>query len=216
MHVVLPALSRRSHVSHRAQHLPCRAMSFASRVRARENLVGTLVTFDCPAVVELLAGVGYDWLFIDTEHAPLTACLPNILRAAKPCPCLVRIPALTEAAIKFALDLGADGIIVPNVNTEQQARDVVKWAKYSPMGVRGVGGGLRAQAYGEKMADYMKNANEDTLIVVQVSCQIMEALVVQHNIVLKNHDILVIGCSCRSAVQLYSRCNLQVLSKSCP
>ncbi|MEM7294045.1 MAG: aldolase/citrate lyase family protein, partial [Pseudomonadota bacterium] len=73
----------------------------------------------------------------------------------------------SEAAMKQALDIGADGVIVPAVNSVEQARDVVRWCKFPPMGVRGVGL-ARANGYGLTFADYMANANNDTLVVIQV------------------------------------------------
>lgn len=120
-----------------------------------------------PAVTELLASSGFDWLFIDCEHAPLVSALPNILRAAHDTPCLVRIPELKESCVKWALDLGACGIIAPQVNSEQQARDLVQWAKYSPQGQRGVGA-ARAQGYGLDMTNYLARANAETVIVAQI------------------------------------------------
>ena len=103
-----------------------RAASFSERLRAKELLLGTIITLDSPSVTELLAAAGgFDWLFIDCEHAPLQARLPDVLRAAGDCPCLVRIPELTEGAIKHVLDLGATGVIAPQVNSAQEAEDLV-------------------------------------------------------------------------------------------
>ena len=79
--------------------------------------------------------------------------------------CRVAIEA-AEAPIKNVLDLGADGIIVPQVNTAEQAADVVRWAKYSPEGSRGVGL-ARAHGYGFQFTEYLAKANSETVVIVQ-------------------------------------------------
>lgn len=139
-----------------------------SRLRGGETLLGTMLTLPSPAVAEILAGAGFDWLFIDGEHGPLeTADLEAALRAARgDTACLVRVPEPAEVPIKKALDLGADGIIAPQVNTPAQAADVARFSRYAPAGARGVGLG-RAHGYGYGFADYLATANDDIAVVVQ-------------------------------------------------
>lgn len=141
---------------------------FRRRLKERELLLGTMVTLGDPAIVEIMAELGFDWLFIDGEHGPLeTVDLLALLRAAgEKIPCVVRVPGVQEIPIKKALDLGAAGVIVPMVNTVQQAEDVVQFARYSPMGSRGVGL-ARAHGYGLKFQDYVENANERVAVIVQ-------------------------------------------------
>ncbi len=79
---------------------------------------------------------------------------------------MVRVKAPDETSIKTALDLGAAGIIAPQVNTAAQAADVVRFARYAPEGGRGVGL-ARAHGYGLRFNDYMENANERIAVVVQ-------------------------------------------------
>jgi 2-dehydro-3-deoxyglucarate aldolase len=142
--------------------------SFRSRLAGGEKLIGTMLTLANPSVAEILADVGFDWLFVDGEHGPLD--VPEVLAILQAVgdkiPCLVRVPEAAEAPIKRMLDLGATGIIVPQVNTAEQAANVVKWARYSPAGSRGVGL-ARAHGYGRKFRDYVDAANEQTVIVVQ-------------------------------------------------
>lgn len=142
--------------------------NFRSRLKQRDLLLGTMVTLPNAAVAEILADVGFDWLFIDGEHGPLqTQEILSILQAVgHRTPCLVRVPSATEVPIKAALDLGADGIIVPQVNTAAQAANIVQWARYAPQGSRGVGL-ARAHGYGRKFREYVENANEQTVVVVQ-------------------------------------------------
>ena len=142
--------------------------SFRSRLRSGELLVGPMVTLSSPEVTELIAGVGFDWLFIDAEHTPIgPPQIQDLLRAASPTPCLVRLPATAELIpIAKALDVGAAGIIAPQVNSAAEARQIVQLAKYAPVGRRGRGVG-RAHAYGLKLQDYSATANDTVAVVVQ-------------------------------------------------
>jgi 2-keto-3-deoxy-L-rhamnonate aldolase RhmA len=127
-----------------------------------------MVTLGSPEVAELLASVGFDWLFLDAEHGPLEALtMQRMMQSAgSRAPCLVRVATHEEVPIKKALDVGAAGIIAPMVNTEEQARRVVSFAKYAPQGTRGAGLG-RAHGYGLKFQEYVQRANADTAVIVQ-------------------------------------------------
>ncbi|MDX1616152.1 MAG: aldolase/citrate lyase family protein [Candidatus Promineifilaceae bacterium] len=139
------------------------------RLAQAELLLGTMVTLPAPEVTELLSQVGFDWLFLDAEHAPLDAArLQRLIQAAgATLPCLVRLPTAAEVAVKQALDVGAAGIIAPQVNSAETAAAVVGWARYAPQGNRGVGI-TRAHGYGARFAEYMATANEATTVVVQI------------------------------------------------
>jgi 2-keto-3-deoxy-L-rhamnonate aldolase RhmA len=127
-----------------------------------------MVTLKTPAVAEIIASAGFDWLFIDGEHAPLETCdILGILQAVGDrIACIVRVPGAEEVPIKKALDLGAEGIIVPQVNTVDQAASVVRYARYSPAGSRGVGL-ARAHGYGMRFEQYISAANDQTAVIVQ-------------------------------------------------
>src|SRR5262249_35894282 len=142
--------------------------NFRSRLWARESLLGTMVTLPVPAVAEILADLGFDWLFVDGEHGPLeTRELLAILQAVGDrVACLVRVPGAEESPIKKALDLGAEGIIVPQVNTVEQAASVVRFARYAPAGSRGVGLS-RAHRYGLRFQEYLEAANQRVAVIVQ-------------------------------------------------
>ena len=142
--------------------------SFRARLADREKLLATMITLPSAATAELLSEIGFDWFFVDGEHGPLeTSDIISILQAVGDrVPCLVRVPALGEVAIKRVLDLGATGIIVPQVNTAEQAADAVRFARYAPQGERGVGL-ARAHGYGFRFQDYIDAANEETVVVVQ-------------------------------------------------
>jgi 2-keto-3-deoxy-L-rhamnonate aldolase RhmA len=141
---------------------------FRQRLLSGQQLLGAMVTLPTPATAEILVDAGFEWLFVDGEHGPLT--IPDILsilqavghRAA----CLVRVPMLNEADIKRVLDLGAQGVIVPQVNSPEMAADVVRFSRYSPAGTRGVGL-ARAQRYGFQFAEYLASANDEVCVIVQ-------------------------------------------------
>ncbi|HTP11466.1 MAG TPA: aldolase/citrate lyase family protein [Anaerolineae bacterium] len=142
-------------------------MTFRQRLKDHETLVGTIISLASPEAAEVLSQAGFDWLFLEAEHAPLnTLTIQHILQGAGSTPCLVRVAASAEVEIKQALDAGAAGIIAPLVNTADQATQVVHWAKYAPLGTRGVGVS-RAHGYGFQFQEYMSNANDETVVVVQ-------------------------------------------------
>lgn len=142
--------------------------TFRQRLLSGELLLGTLVTLTSPATAEILADAGFDWLFVDGEHGPIgTTELVTILQAvAGRVPCVVRVPGANEAAIKSALDVGAAGVIVPQVNTPETAEDVVRFCRYAPQGARGVGL-ARAHGYGFRFDEYIQSANDRTVVIVQ-------------------------------------------------
>ncbi len=149
---------------------------FRKRLLGGDLLVGTLITIPSAEVGEIMAGVGFDWLFIDTEHSPFNALgAQAILQAAgQNCPCVVRVPANDEVWIKKALDIGADGIIAPQVNSAADAEAIVRMCKYPPDGTRGVGIG-RAHQYGLGFNQYMERANNDIAVILQAeSAQALE------------------------------------------
>ncbi|MEQ8663343.1 MAG: aldolase/citrate lyase family protein, partial [Gammaproteobacteria bacterium] len=134
-------------------------LRFRQRLRAGDVLHGTMVTLAAPELVELLCHVGFDWLFLETEHAPLLPdAVQRVVQAAGATPCIVRLSRSDEISIKRALDAGAAGIMVPQVNSAAHARLVVSYAKYAPMGSRGIGL-YRASMYGLDFANYLATAN---------------------------------------------------------
>ncbi len=143
-------------------------ISFRERLLERELLLGTMITVGDQAIVEALAQVGFDWLFIETEHAPnLADRLNTIIMAAGSVPCLVRLSRNDEISIKRALDSGAAGIIAPRVNSVEMSRDIIEFAKFPPHGSRGIGIS-RANRYGLEMSSYVGSANNNLSVVIQI------------------------------------------------
>ena len=138
-------------------------------------MVGTLLTTTSPELAELLSKIGFDWLFIDMEHSAIDLQdVQNIIRGAAPnAHCIVRVPGNDEIWIKRVLDTGAEGIIIPQVNTQEEAEKAVQYTKYPPHGSRSVGIS-RAHGYGVDFKAYTENANTDVALIVQ--CEHKEAI----------------------------------------
>lgn len=134
--------------------------------------IGTWLTFASPAVAELLALQEPDWLLVDTEHGAINEeTLEDMVRAIRAASAsvtpLVRVAANDVALIKKALDRGAMGVLVPLVDSPDQARLAVAACRYPPLGVRGVAG-TRASRYGLAMGDYFASWNDDVVVGVQI------------------------------------------------
>jgi 2-keto-3-deoxy-L-rhamnonate aldolase RhmA len=144
-------------------------LSLKSKLLTGEPLLGSIVSLSSPSVAEMLAQLGYDWLWIDMEHAPLSLDqVQAILQACcQKCFSLVRIPVNDEVWIKRVLDLGPSGIIVPQVNSAQEAEKAIKATQYPPKGTRSVGI-ARANAYGITFNDYIDKGCNETTVLLQI------------------------------------------------
>lgn len=135
-----------------------------------EATVGTWTMIGHPAVAEILAQAGFDWVVLDVEHGIMDwpRVLPQVQAVqGEGCAAICRVPALAPEYFKWALDLGVEGVMVPFIRTPDEARQAVAYAKYPPVGVRGVGI-CRAHGYGAHFQAYVDRANEDTLVVLQI------------------------------------------------
>ncbi len=139
------------------------------KLQGDEPLIGTMLTLPSTEVAEIVSSLGYDWVFIDAEHSALD--VPQIgmlLQALRPgCSGVVRVPAADEAWIKKVLDLGVEGLIVPNVKTAAEAKKIVEMCHYPPEGSRSVGI-ARAHTYGLAFGTYMQTANDDLTVILQL------------------------------------------------
>ena len=141
--------------------------AFTERLRQGDLLIGTLISLASPEIAEIISHTGYDWLFIDAEHGAFNPQQAQpMLQAAGNTPCVIRVPAGDDVWIKKALDIGAAGIIVPQVHTAEQAEQIINQCKYSPVGNRGVGIG-RAHTYGLSFENTIKHANDETAVILQ-------------------------------------------------
>ena len=132
--------------------------------------LGTWITIGNPDVPDLLKQLPFDWFVFDTEHSYFTIeTVKNMQMAlsdSQACP-IVRVGMLDQLLIKRALDIGSQGLVVPLVNSAEDARKYVSYAMYPPSGVRGAGPG-RAAKYGNNIGEYLRTANEELLLIAQI------------------------------------------------
>lgn len=142
---------------------------FKTRLSQGQVLAGTLITLGSTEVVEIIASTGFDWVWLDMEHGPIDLAQAQALiqTVGERCATLVRAPWNDAIWIKRILDLGCDGIIVPQIKSAAEARDAVQACKYPPDGIRSVGI-ARAQGYGATLSDYLRTANDRLTVVLQI------------------------------------------------
>lgn len=143
---------------------------FKHAILAGQQQIGLWVSLANAFAAEIVAGSGFDWLLLDTEHCPaeVTTVLPQ-LQAAAPYPvsCVVRPAWNDKVLIKRHLDQGAQTLLVPYVSTVEEAQAAVAATRYPTRGVRGVAGSTRAAQYG-RIKDYAKRCEEELCLLVQV------------------------------------------------
>lgn len=142
---------------------------------APEQLVGTWVALPSPAVAELSASVGYDFVAIDAEHSAMSyETMEGMLRAIDAAPgdseAIVRLPDGDPTTLKRTLDRGPDGILVPMVETAAEAEAIVDASRYPPAGSRGLGVG-RSAGYGYSLAEHVETADESVSRHVQLESE---------------------------------------------
>jgi len=141
-----------------------------SRLKNREVTIGSWITMSDPAIAEIMSMSGFDWLAIDMEHSGLSHNqAQDILRVIDLCGVvpLVRVMENNPDLIKKFMDNGAHGVIVPLVNTKNDAEKAVSAVKYPPIGTRGVGLG-RAQRYSQDLEEYVNWNQKKSVVIVQV------------------------------------------------
>ena len=140
------------------------------RILKNELTIGSWVTIGHQSIIEIMASAGFDWLTIDLEHSVIDLSKAQELIAhiqASGMSALVRVSKNEEVIIKRVMDGGANGVIVPMVNTEKEAEQAVAYVKYPPAGLRGVGL-TRAQNYGLGFQEYKKWLEEDSIVIAQI------------------------------------------------
>lgn len=147
-----------------------RPTELKAKLRKNAVTIGSWLTLADTAVAEIMSASGFDWLTIDMEHSAITMQgaqeLIRVIELAGIAP-LVRTSENNPVIIKRVMDAGAHGVIVPMVNTKQEAEAAVAAVKYPPKGRRGVGL-ARAQGYGVSFADYAKWLATDSVVIVQI------------------------------------------------
>ena len=144
--------------------------TFKRALKAGNKQIGLWCSLSSHYAIELVAGSGFDWLLIDTEHSPneLDMVLHQ-LQAVAPYPShpVVRVPWNDMVTIKRFLDIGAQTLLIPMVQNAEEARKAVAYTRYPLEGVRGLAGSTRANRFG-RVKDYPKRAAEEICVLVQV------------------------------------------------
>jgi 2-keto-3-deoxy-L-rhamnonate aldolase RhmA len=136
-----------------------------------KRTAGAWLQIASPFTAEILAQAGFDWLMIDMEHGPADILtLVSLLQAMNGTGVvpLVRAPWNDFVIIKRILDTGVAGLLVPYVNTREEAEAAVRACRYPPQGIRGVAGSPRAQGYGQRVQEYLERANDEILLLTAV------------------------------------------------
>jgi 4-hydroxy-2-oxoheptanedioate aldolase len=146
---------------------------FKHALAAGEQQIGLWCSLSSHYTAEVVAGAGYDWMLLDMEHAPndLESVLTQLQAAAAyPTHPVVRVPWNDIVTIKRVLDLGAQTILIPMINTVEEARAAVSYCRYPPAGVRGVGGTTRATRFA-RIQQYPQKVERELCILLQVETE---------------------------------------------
>jgi len=153
-------------------------MNLKERLKAGQSILGTMVTvFDNPEIAKILKVCGFDFFIVDCEHGNFdysdVAKISTVAREAG-IPMMVRIPEVRREAVLKVMELGAKGLLLPNTDTVEQAKALVTYSKYYPMGNRGVSL-LRSHTGFEKIdsaTEYMRRVNNENILMVQIESPI--------------------------------------------
>ncbi|HEX5595203.1 MAG TPA: HpcH/HpaI aldolase/citrate lyase family protein [Micromonosporaceae bacterium] len=157
------------------------ANRFKQRLAAGEQQIGLWSVLASGYIAELLAGCGYDWLLIDAEHGPndLRSVLDQLQgiaaagsllgdRASELSQPVVRLPHGDPALIKQYLEIGVQNLLIPMVDTPEQAAELVRAVRYPPHGVRGMGSGLGRSSRWGRLTDYVRASADSICLIVQI------------------------------------------------
>jgi len=139
-------------------------------LRAGKPQIGLWASLSSNYTAEIVAGAGFDWMLIDTEHSPadIETVLQQIQAAsAYPTAAVVRVPWNDMVTIKRYLDIGVQSILIPQVANATEAKNAVAYTRFPPEGLRGVAGATRATRFG-RIKDYFTRAQEELCVLVQV------------------------------------------------
>jgi len=140
------------------------------KLRTGHLTLGSWITLGHPAIAEIMARAGFDWVVVDLEHSVIGIEMAgDLIRTIDLCGAapLVRLTSNDPDQIKRVMDAGAQGVVVPMVNSPEEAVKAVAATRYAPGGNRGVGLG-RAQGYGAGFAEYLAWQRETAVVIVQI------------------------------------------------
>ena len=147
-----------------------RSIELNNKLVNRDTILAGWTSIGHPQVTEMLTMSGVDFVGVDIEHSTISQeqaqSIISACHSAGIC-CMPRIATHNQEAIKRLLDSGADGIIVPTVDTPQQVEKLIEWMKYPPLGKRGYGI-ARAQGYGHDFEEYTSQWNDSSSLIIQI------------------------------------------------
>jgi len=141
-----------------------------SKLRADIPVLGTHISLNDPEISEIIGNVGFDYLWIDTEHTSISLeCLQQHLVACRAAgvSAIVRVPSVDRIRVKPILEMGPDGIVFPQVNSYEMALEAVQSCMYPPKGVRGFGPRRAVQFGNIALADYLQTVDQNLLKILQ-------------------------------------------------
>jgi 4-hydroxy-2-oxoheptanedioate aldolase len=144
--------------------------AFKAAINAGKPQIGLWCSIPSNYTAELLAGAGFDWLLLDTEHTPVDIeTVVTQLQAIAPYPTtpIVRVPVNDKTTIKRYLDTGAQTLLIPMVDTVEDAKAAVAYTRFPETGFRGVAGATRATRFG-RIKNYHVNAHKEICTLIQV------------------------------------------------
>ncbi len=174
--------------------MSARSLALKERLRSGETTFGGWLSVANPVVAEIVAGAGADWVVIDTEHGGfgnegLQTCL--IAFNGSPTVPIVRVPWNDAVRIKQILDMGADGILIPMVNSVEEMKQAVSACKYPPVGTRGFGP-RRASDYGRNIDRYVAEANDSVIVIPQIE-HVDAVAIIDEILAVPGIDVVCIG-----------------------
>lgn len=144
--------------------------AFKAAIKAKKPQIGLWCSIPSNYTAEVLAGAGFDWLLLDTEHTPIDIeTVVTQLQAVAPYPAtpIVRVPWNDRVTIKRYLDTGIQTLLIPQVDTPEEAKNAVAYTRFPDTGMRGVAGATRATRFG-RVKNYHVNAHNEICTLVQV------------------------------------------------
>lgn len=143
------------------------------KLKHGEPVLGAWLSLPSVPSARIMARLGFDWLVVDMEHSAQNPVLMGDMVAtiadAGTCAPIVRVPTNSVEWFKWALDAGAWGVVVPMVNTREEAQRAVEFSKYPPLGTRSIGGAFGPYGFGiTDWPDYARTANNEIIVIVQI------------------------------------------------
>ena len=147
--------------------------AFKEKLCNQKNVIGTMISeISTPNLVRMLKSAGYEFVFVDCEHGYFDFNeIANITSVGNGfgIKVIVRVPSVQREFITKVMDIGVDGLLLSQIDTVQQAKDTVQFAKYAPLGQRGISTTRAHTGYHvDSLPDYLKTANDRTVLLAQI------------------------------------------------